>query len=87
MTVWSEEGFLRYSLFERAPYDPLTKTVSSRYDKYYNQGTIDQDIRFSNVAFQGITFNASEFPWWFLGVSLQSILENQIILLIWCFSW
>ena len=82
MTVWSEEGFLRYSLFERAPYDPLTKTVSSRYDKYYNQGTIDQDIRFSNVAFQGITFNASEFPWWFLeGVSLQSILgktQNNI---------
>jgi len=60
LTVWAEEGYLRYSPFERAPYDPLTKEVSERYSKYYEKGSISQDVRFGNVAFQGITFTGSE---------------------------
>ena len=55
LTVWAEEGYLRYSLFERAPYDPLTKQVEERYSKYYDKGFISQDVRFGNVAFQGVT--------------------------------
>jgi hypothetical protein len=82
LTVWAEEGYLRYSLFERAPYDPLNKNASDRYKKYYDQGTIDQDIRFSNVAFQGITISGDAFPWYFAdGVSFQGILgktQNNI---------
>jgi hypothetical protein len=59
LTVWAEEGYLRYSPFERAPYDPLTKGVSDRYSKYYDKGSISQDVRFGNVAFQGLTFTGS----------------------------
>ena len=59
LTVWAEEGYLRYSPFERAPYDPLTKEVSERYSKYYDKGSISQDVRFGNVAFQGLTFTGS----------------------------
>jgi len=60
LTVWAEEGYLRYSLFERAPYDPLSKEVSERYSKYYDKGSISQDVRFGNVAFQGVTLTGSE---------------------------
>lgn len=59
LTVWAEEGYLRYSLFERAPYDPLSKEVSDRYSKYYDKGSISQDLRFGNVAFQGATLTGS----------------------------
>ena len=59
LTVWAEEGYLRYSLFERAPYDPLSKEVSERYSKYYDKGSISQDLRFGNVAFQGVTLTGS----------------------------
>ena len=45
LTAWAEEGYLRYSLFERAPYDPLTKEVSDRYSSYYKKGSISQDLR------------------------------------------
>ena len=82
LTVWAEEGYLRYSLFERAPYDPLNKNAVDRYKKYYEQGTIDQDLRFGNVAFQGITFSGNTFPWWFTdGISFLGILgktQNNI---------
>ncbi len=82
LTVWAEEGYLRYSLFERAPYDPLNKNAVDRYKKYYEQGAIDQDLRFGNVAFQGITFSGNSFPWWFTdGVAFQGILgktQNNI---------
>ena len=60
LTAWSEEGYLRYSLFERAPYDPLTKEVSDRYSDYYGKGSISQDLRFGNIAFQGVTLTGSE---------------------------
>tara|TARA_B100000902_G_scaffold140580_1_gene138553 strand:+ start:4662 stop:6731 length:2070 start_codon:yes stop_codon:yes gene_type:complete len=59
LTAWAEEGYLRYSLFERAPYDPLTKNVLDRYSDYYGKGSISQDLRFGNIAFQGITFSGS----------------------------
>ena len=59
LTAWAEEGYLRYSLFERAPYDPLTKNVADRYSDYYGKGSISQDLRFGNIAFQGITLSGS----------------------------
>ncbi len=31
LTVWSEEGYLRYSPFERAPYDPLNKEAVEQH--------------------------------------------------------
>ena len=82
LTAWAEEGYLRYSLFERAPYDPLTKEVSDRYIEYYNKGSISQDLRFGNIAFQGLTFSGSGIEG-FNGseISFQSILgktQNNI---------
>ena len=59
LTAWAEEGYLRYSLFERAPYDPLSKQASDRYSEYYAKGSISQDLRFGNIAFQGITLSGS----------------------------
>ena len=86
LTVWSEEGYLRYSPFERAPYDPLNKETVERYSKYYEQGVIDQDIRFGNVAFQGITLSGSAFPWQITdGLSFQAILgktQNNVAKLV-----
>ena len=29
------------------------------YSKYYDKGSISQDVRFGNVAFQGLTFTGS----------------------------
>lgn len=60
LTVWAEEGYLRYSLFERAPYDPLSKEAGDRYSEYYDKGSISQDLRFGNIAFQGMTFTGSQ---------------------------
>ena len=47
-----EEGYLRYSLFEKSAYDPLSKEVTDRYSEYYKKGSISQDLRFGNVAFK-----------------------------------
>ena len=60
LTVWAEEGYLRYSLFDRAPYDPIFDNVTQKYSQYFNSGTIEQDIRFGNVAFKGITMTGSQ---------------------------
>ena len=60
LTVWAEEGYLRYSLFDRAPYDPIFDNVTQKYSQYYDSGTIEQDIRFGNVAFKGLTINGSQ---------------------------
>jgi hypothetical protein len=34
--------------------------VVERYSKYYDKGSISQDVRFGNVAFQGVTLTGSE---------------------------
>ena len=82
LTAWAEEGYLRYSLFERAPYDPLTREVSDRYSSYYKKGSISQDLRFGNIAFQGITFTGSSMRGLYNSeLSFQSILgktQNNI---------
>ena len=60
----------------------LLKEVSDRYVEYYNKGSISQDLRFGNIAFQGLTFSGSGIQG-FNGseISFQSILgktQNNI---------
>ena len=69
------EGALRYSLFERALYDPLTKNVEDRYSKYYDKGSISQDLRFGKYTFHGLTFNANGIK----SLNHQQLTFNQLL--------
>ncbi len=59
------EGYNRYTLFERNPWDPVGKTAMTRYDEYFNKGAITQDVRFGSQAFQGIITDFTDLPWGF----------------------
>jgi len=62
LTFASWKGYNRFMLFERNPWDPMGTTVSNRYKQYYDQGSIDQDARWGNRAFQGVVVNGSQLP-------------------------
>ncbi len=62
LTLGSFRGYNRFTLFERNPWDPIANSVSTRYDKYFNEGAIDQDVRWGNKAFKGFALDASELP-------------------------
>lgn len=61
-TMKAFEGFNRYTLFERNPWDPQYTNFSQRYSDYYARGSVQQDIRWGNVAFQGIALDGGELP-------------------------
>ncbi|MGC6469653.1 MAG: hypothetical protein ACON4E_00090 [Flavobacteriales bacterium] len=61
-TMKAAEGFNRYSLFVRNPWDPQYAVFSQRYSDYYNRGSVQQDVRWGNKAFQGIAVDAGELP-------------------------
>ena len=61
-TFQQNTGYNRYSLFERNPWDPITKTVDGRYEEFYAKGEINQDYRWGNQAFQGIIVDGAELP-------------------------
>lgn len=62
LTFASWKGYNRFMLFERNPWDPMGKAVKDRYKQYYEQGSIDQDARWGNRAFQGVVVNGSQLP-------------------------
>lgn len=62
LTMGSFRGYNRFTLFERNPWDPITNSVFARYDKYYNEGAIDQDARWGNRAFKGFALDAASLP-------------------------
>jgi hypothetical protein len=62
LTFASWKGYNRFMLFERNPWDPMGTTVANRYKQYYDQGSIDQDARWGNRAFQGVVVNGSQLP-------------------------
>ncbi|MFN0276065.1 MAG: hypothetical protein ACKVPJ_09990 [Chitinophagales bacterium] len=62
LTMGSFRGYNRFTLFERNPWDPVTNSVSTRYDKYFNEGAVDQDMRWGNKAFKGFALDATELP-------------------------
>jgi hypothetical protein len=53
LTMSSFKGYNRFMLFERNPWDPLGRNIMGRYQQYFQQGSIDQDNRWGNRAFQG----------------------------------
>ncbi len=62
LTVWGNRSFNRMSIFERRPQTPLNKIPINRYSNYYNNGLIDQGIRYGSRAFQGIFLKGSKLP-------------------------
>ena len=62
LTVWGNRSFNRMSIFERRPQTPLNKTPINRYSNYYNNGLIDQGIRYGSRAFQGIFLKGFKLP-------------------------
>ncbi len=57
LTMSSFRGYNRFMLFERNPWDPIGKDIVHRYDQYFQQGSIDQDNRWGNRAFQGVVID------------------------------
>lgn len=60
LTMASFRGYNRFMLFERNPWDPMGAGINGRYKQYFEQGSIDQDQRWGNRAFQGIVIQGSE---------------------------
>ena len=61
-TMRSFDGYNRYSIFERNPWDPQFKDIDRRYEDYYDNGAISQDTRWSQQAVQGIILDFTELP-------------------------
>ena len=61
-TMKAFEGYNRFSLFERNPWDPQFKNINSRYEEYYNRGAITQDQRWGSQALQGFILDITELP-------------------------
>ena len=74
LTVWGNRSFNRMSIFERRPQTPLNKTPINRYSNYYNNGLIDQGIRYGSRAFQGIFLKGSKLPFNF---SLKGVIGKS----------
>jgi hypothetical protein len=70
----SFRGYNRFMLFERNPWDPMGKDAAARYQQYFDQGSIDQDSRWGNRAFQGAVIEGKGLPGnlYFLGMAGKS---------------
>jgi len=53
LTLASFRGYFRWSLFERNPWDPVTRQPVVRYDDLYRSGQFEQDVRFGERAVHG----------------------------------
>ncbi|MFN5319224.1 MAG: hypothetical protein ACK5CY_10340, partial [Bacteroidia bacterium] len=62
LTMASFRGYNRFMLYERNPWDPAGRDLTSRYDQYFRQGSIDQDTRWGNRAFFGLNLQGDELP-------------------------
>lgn len=61
-TFQTNQGYNRYSLFERNPWDPQTKNIDDRYNTFYTQGALNQDQRWGKQAFQGVILEGNDLP-------------------------
>jgi len=62
MTFASNTAYNRFSLFERNPWDPNTGNLMKRYTNYFTNGTLTQDTRWGQQAFQGFIFEGLTMP-------------------------
>jgi hypothetical protein len=66
-TFQTNRGYNRFSLFERNPWDPVTKTIDGRYNDFFSSGALNQDRRWGMQAFQGIIVDGASLPHDFYG--------------------
>lgn len=66
-TFQTNKGYNRFSIFERNPWDPNTKSMDERYHTFYNDGGINQDQRWGQQAFQGLILEGKNLPKGFSG--------------------
>ena len=71
LTVWGNRSFNRESIYHRRPQTRLTSTPQLRYENYFNNGLIDEGVRYGNRAFQGIFINGQNLP---KGFSLKGVI-------------
>lgn len=62
LTMASFRGYNRFMLYERNPWDPMGRGLSDRYDQYFEQGSISQDTRWGNRAFNGLIIEGKNMP-------------------------
>ena len=62
LTVWGNRTFNRQSLYHRRPQTRLTNTPELRYKSYYENGLIDDGLRYGNRAFQGVFLQGQDLP-------------------------
>jgi len=62
MTFKAFEGYNRYSLFTRNPWDPQSKDLIERYSQYFDRGAVSQDERWGNQAFHGFSIRGIALP-------------------------
>lgn len=67
-TFFSNPGFNRFTVFERNPWDPMTRNAMDRYQTFYQTGAMNQDTRWGRQAFQGLIMDLSNLPNGFSGV-------------------
>jgi hypothetical protein len=81
LTVASFRGYNRFMLFERNPWDPMGKDAVARYQQYFEQGSIDQDQRWGNRAFQGAVIEGKDLPGglYFLGLAGKSEVNGGFV--------
>ena len=71
LTVWGNRSFNRESIYHRRPQTRLTSTPQLRYENYFNNGLIDEGVRYGNRAFHGIFINGQNLP---KGFSLKGVI-------------
>jgi len=62
LTLGGFTGYNRFTLFERNPWDPVSKHAPDRYEKFFSRGNINQDIRWGERAFTGTIVEMSDLP-------------------------
>lgn len=62
LTFAANTGYNRFSLFERNPWDPNTRNVFERYETFYQNGALTQDVRWGQQAFHGFIFDGGDLP-------------------------
>jgi hypothetical protein len=69
-TFHSNPGYNRFTVFERNPWDPMTRNAMDRYQTFYQTGALNQDTRWGRQAFQGVIAELNNLPHGLSGVMM-----------------
>lgn len=62
LTLKSFQGYNRFMLYERNPWDPIGKQIGVRYHQMYEFGAVYQDLRWGERAVQGLIVEGLGLP-------------------------